>query len=290
MNMFSKLEYVKKCNKYYDKLKNECKYCKNKIKKLQGIVIGENGLFRNCDCTKKYLLNKKYIESGIPVKYLDKFEEIKKNMSENTKSDFAKIIQNMDKIIGNCDMVLNKYKKTTQGSSSMAMLFGKYLIDSGYDVFVIHVTDLIQLFFERENNLRKLQQTTILIIDNFGYEYSKNMKSDDYMAKMLLSFIQQRFSENKFTIISSSHTIKKMQKKYNSDIISFIEANYINFSVDMKNTFNSANEKITNQIPELKDMFSRSKENIEQKQKPKRNMNELKGIDNIDDTKIDNEW
>lgn len=284
MDMFSKLEYVKKCNNYYQKLKDECEYC---TKENKGIIVGKNGLFRNCECTKIYLKNKKYIESGIPIKYLDKFEEIEQNMSKNTKSDFTKILQHMDKIIGNCDMILNKCKKTTHGSSSVAMLFAKQLIDNGKRVLVIHITDLIQLFFERESGLRKLLQIPVLIIDNFGYEYSKNMKSDDYMAKMLLSFVQQRFSENKFTIISSSHTLNMMQKKYNPDIISFIEANYITFNVDMKKTFKSANDKISNQLPELKEMLSRSKDTIEkkQKQKPKRKM----GKTNVD-VDVENEW
>ena len=277
------IEYVKKCSGYYKRLKDDCTKCNHSG------IIEKDRMFKDCDCTKVYISDKKYIEAGMPIVYLDKFEEIYNNMIKSTRDNFDKLTFNLEIIRKNTNILLSKTATNTQGSSSVAMLFAKKLIDSGKMCYIINIIDLIQMFFERESQLARLQDVDNLIIDNFGYEYSKNMKSDDFITKKLLAFLQHRSCNNKFTIMSSSRTLSAMQKKYTADIMLYLQANYINFIVDMKRTYESANDKMIEMLPELKEMFETVEKKAPKPVKQIRNVEDYEAVD-TGDNDVDSKW
>ena len=238
------IEMVRKCRDYYNHLMNNCTICNEK----KGAIV--NGkMFKDCDCTIKYLSDLKYIKAGMMPIYIGIFDEIIETMSKKFKAKFDILMENLNKIKNNTNLLLCKDKKTTVGCSSVTMLIAKHLIDIGKTVKIVKMSELVESFFKHEEH--NLETVEILIIDNFGYEYHKTGKMEDFIPKKFLALIQLRNISKRFTIISSSKTLKQIGVEYNANINDYLTCNYFNFMVDIQRKYKSANEQMQTLIPEL---------------------------------------
>jgi len=238
------INIVRKCSDYYKYLMDNCTICNEK----KGAII-DGKMFKDCECTVKYLSDLKYIKAGMMPIYIGIFDEIKETMSDKFKPKFDILMDNLQNIQNNTNLLLCKDKKSTVGCSSVTMLIAKHLIDIGKNVRIIKMSELVETFFK--NGEHNFETVDILIIDNFGYEYHKTGTNEDFIPKKFLALLQLRNIGKRFTIISSSKTLKQIGVEYNANINDYLTCNYFNFMVDIQRKYKSANEQMQTLIPEL---------------------------------------
>jgi len=270
---------VKLLQKYYNQLKSKCKICNGK-----GIIMVTDDTFKDCICTEKYLKNIKYIKAGILSSYIDLFDDIKKNLLNKSNKNIKIIYKNIDLIKAETNLYISKKHRTSIGSSSLLMLIAKYFVDNGHNVVVASLSEIVDSFYLGCN---KYETCDILCINNFGYEYNRRYTNNTYIAQNILSLLQARNTDKKFTVISSSKTINKVRVEYPATLIEYIEQYFMIYEIDIKSKYKLANEKMKHLLPELK-LYEKEVKQKSKTKKPVKNVDRSEFDKIEEDVKIEN--
>lgn len=149
-------------------------------------------------------------------------------------SEHKKIIKNYlstikDRFNDGCGLFL--WGNNGTGKTSCAAVVAKEARRQGYLVLFVRSTSLRdgiingEMFDDSNTLYDRMRSVDLLIIDDLGKEYSKEMGS--YNEKMYEDLLRLRLDELKSTIITTNMNFGKLKEKYKESMIKLMKGYYV---------------------------------------------------------------
>lgn len=214
--------------KYKYLLKQNCQVCKD-----------NDNL---CDvCFNKLLHAQKYINSGIPLKYIDLPIEIFNNIDTNNKTISQTIINKRNEVYNNVINYINNlqnninlgkgilfYGSFGTGKSTLSMNISKYACDTNFKCKVREFSEIVKISqtgYEIDSEdqcdiLNEIVNCDLYAIENIDYVYAK--KESDYVKILFDNIISLASKYSVTLIITTNMKPIDINKRFNEHVYSVL--------------------------------------------------------------------
>ena len=216
-------------DKYKFLLKSNCQICKNLDELCQ-------------NCFNKLLNAQRYINSGIPLKYIDlPLDVFNKNVNENNKTVSETIIKKRNDVYNNVVNYINNiqfninsgkgilfYGSFGTGKSTLSMNIAKIACDINFKCKVREFSEIVKISqtgteIDSEQSCDILNEITncdLYCIENIDYVYAK--KESDFVKMLFDNIISLANKYSISLIITTNMKPIEMNKRFNEHVYSVL--------------------------------------------------------------------
>ena len=211
------------------KLQNNCKKCNH-----QGYIETGDSMFVDCDCVKEFYKLREYINCGLTENDIYNESDLK-CFTESVVKKINRMTPNIKEYYGH-NFFFYLMSKISYGSDIVAKYLLEKFCDSGLSCYAVSMKQLIELFFDFENEKYKgciefLKSIQVLLITGMGLEYNSKMKTDDtFVVSSISGFLAER--NNRTTILSASFTKDVLHSTYSKELVSLFTKEFLGFGVE----------------------------------------------------------
>lgn len=217
-------------DKYRYLLKTNCEICKN------------DNSYNLCDsCFNKLLHAQKYINCGIPLKYIDLPINVFNNIVSDNKTISQTIINKRNLVYNNVANYINTlqnninsgkgilfYGSFGTGKSTLSMNIAKYACDMNFKCKVREFSEIVKISqtgteIDSENNcdiLNEIVNCDLYCIENIEWVYNK--LNSDYVKMLFDNVISLASKYSVALIITTNMKPIEINKKFNEHIYSVL--------------------------------------------------------------------
>lgn len=211
----------------------------SKCKQCNGTLYLSDG--SACSCLNKYRLDNKLDCANVGVRYRDvTLNFYRDNLIaakvtiDNKKSGIDQFIKYIDLYVKTFDNRLEDGRgfilcgNTGCGKTGALCYIVKEIITAGYNSYYIDTNELLETILLTYNDdidtyekkvafkkLETLKTVDLLILDDFGSEYSRNL---EWLYNIFLRLLKTRYSRNKPTLMSTNLKSNELMKKFDKEM------------------------------------------------------------------------